>query len=189
MKLFASVNKKIKFREKDYIEKHYIKDDRAVIPVDLPNMDNLYMKHDPKRLFLSDEVGNYIKEAASIIPFKYDITLEFHCKEISTEEQDRIRRVIKNNFGMEIDDIDYERRLSGYVALISFILGLIFVVVSYALGNNNIIGILKELLIIAGWVIWWNMVETIVFRDSERKIERLNKLQLYDSKVEFIIDK
>ena len=33
MKLFASVNKKIKFREKDYVERNYIREDgKAVIP-------------------------------------------------------------------------------------------------------------------------------------------------------------
>ena len=47
MKLFASVNKKIKFREKDYVERNYIREDgKAVIPISLDSLANLYIKHD-----------------------------------------------------------------------------------------------------------------------------------------------
>ena len=93
MKLFGTVNKKIKFREKDYVEKNYIRQDgKAVIPIHIKNMDFLYMKHDYKKLVLSDDIFDYIEEIASIIPFKYDIVLEFHCKELDIEEQGRIRK-------------------------------------------------------------------------------------------------
>ena len=50
MKLkFRFKNRKIKFREADYIEKHYIKDGKAVIPIHLNNINELYMKHDQIR--------------------------------------------------------------------------------------------------------------------------------------------
>ena len=48
--------------------------------------------------------------------------------------------------------------------------------------------IFKEFLIIAGWVVLWDMLESVIFTDNKRKIERLNKLQLYDSQVEFVFD-
>ena len=44
MKLFTAVNKKIKFSEKDYVERNYIRDDgKAVIPVEVRNLDDIYM--------------------------------------------------------------------------------------------------------------------------------------------------
>lgn len=189
MKLFASVNKKIKFREKDYVERNYIRDDgKAVIPIKLESIDNLYMKHDYKKLVLSDDVADYIEEIASIIPFKYDIVLEFHCHQISDDEQERIKKIVKNNFGMEIDDIDYENRMSGYISIILFIVGIAILIIAYAL-EGKILELIDELLFIAGWVVLWDMMESIIFTNNERKIKRLNKLQLYDSKVEFVFDK
>ena len=123
MNLFNSVNRKIKFREKDYVERNYIREDgKAIIPIDLENIDDLYMAHDHKKLVLSDAICDYIEDVASIIPFKYDIVLEFHCKKISEEEQDRIKKIIKNNCGMEIDDIDYENRMSRWISLFLFFL-------------------------------------------------------------------
>ena len=189
MKLFASVNKKIKFREKDYVERNYIREDgKAVIPIDLNSIDDLYMKHDYKKLVLSDDVADYIEEIASIIPFKYDIVFQFHCHKISEEEQERIQKIIKNNFGMEIDDIDYENRMTGYISILLFIIGVVILIVAYAL-EGKILKLIDELLFIAGWVILWDMMESVIFTNNERNVKRLNKLQLYDSKVEFVFDK
>lgn len=188
MKLFASVNKKIKFREKDYVEKNYIREDgKAVIPIYIKDMESLYMKHDYKKLVLSDDIFNYIEEIASIIPFKYDIVLQFHCHPIAEEEQGRVKKIIKNNYGMEIDDIDYERRMSAYVSLVLFIIGMVILILAYAL-ENTVIEFVKEFLLIIGWVVLWDLVEDIIFTDNKRKIDRLNKLQLYDSQVEFVFD-
>ena len=39
---FRFKNRKIKFREADYIEKHYIKDGKAIIPIHLNNINELY---------------------------------------------------------------------------------------------------------------------------------------------------
>lgn len=186
MKLFASVNKKIKFREKDYVEKNYIREDgKAVIPIYIKDMESLYMKHDFKKLVMSDDIFNYIEEIASIIPFKYDIVLEFHCKELSIEEQARVKKIIKNNYGMEIDDIDYETRINKYISIVLFLLGLLFLVLAYVV-EGGILEIIKEILLIVGWVVLWDLIENIIFTNNKRKIERLNKMQLYDSHVEFV---
>ena len=186
MKLFASVNRKIKFREKDYVERNYIRDDgKAVIPIYLNNIDSLYMKHDYKRLVLSDEMCDYIEEVASIIPFKYDIVLQFHCPQIDIEEQERIKKVIKNNYGMEIDDIDYESRINGYISAGLFIIGVVFLIFAYAV-EETAFEIIREFLFIISWVILWDLVEDFIFTNNKRRIQRLNKLQLYDSQVEFI---
>ena len=55
------VNHKIKYSEKDYVEKNYIKDGKAVIPIKIKKLDDLYMKHDYLKLDLSDEVFDYIE--------------------------------------------------------------------------------------------------------------------------------
>ena len=189
MKLFTAVNKKIKFSEKDYVERNYIRDDgKAVIPVEVRNLDDIYMKHDYKKLVLSDDITNYINEVASIIPFKYDIVIEFHCHELSVDEQERMKKIVKNNFGMEIDDIDYKNRMNIYVSILLFVIGAATLILGYAL-EDKILKILDELIVITGWVVLWDMMEVIIFTNNERKIEKLNKLQLYDSKVEFVFDK
>lgn len=185
---FRFKNRKIKFREADYIEKHYLRDEKAVIPIYLESINDLYMKHDFKKLALSDELCDYIEEIAYIIPLKYPITLEIHCPEINEEQQLRIKKVIKNNYGMEIDDRDYDIRVANRKCVSLFFLGASILLVSYAL-ENILNQFLIEFLYIAGWVALWEMCESLMLNNAEKRTERINKLQLYDSEVKFVFEK
>ena len=184
---FRFKNRKIKFREADYVEKHYIKDGEAVIPIYLKSIDELYMKHDYNKLALSDEVCNYIEEIAYIIPLEYRITLEIHCPEISEAEQLRIKKVIKNNYGMEIDDRDYDIRIANKKSISLFFLGALILIASYAL-EDYLMEFLIEFLYIAGWVALWEMCESLMLNNAAKRVERINKLQLYDSTIKFIFN-
>ena len=63
-------NRKIKFSENKYVEKYYFQEGKAVIPVKLDKVSDLYMKHDYKQLELADSVCNYIEEIAYMIPIR-----------------------------------------------------------------------------------------------------------------------
>ena len=179
---FRVKNRKIKFREADYVDKHYIKYGKATIPIYLKKIDDLYMKHDYKKLALSDDVCDYIEEIAYIIPLKYEIILEIHCPEISDEEQTRIKKVIKNNYGMEIDDRDYDIHVANKKSCSLFFIGL-----SFAFGTQ-IPSFIAELINIVGWVALWEMCENLLLNNAAKRTERIYKLQLYDSEVKFIFN-
>lgn len=188
MKLkFRFRNRKIKFREADYIEKHYIREGKAVIPIYLKKIDDLYMRHDYKKLALSDELCDYIEEIAYIIPLRYPIVLEIHCPEISEAEQLRIKKVIKNNYGMEIDDRDYDVRVANRKCITLFFIGAGILLVAYAM-EKILSEFMFEFLNIAGWVALWEMFEALMINNAEKRTERINKLQLYDSEIRFIFN-
>lgn len=184
---FRVKNRKIKFREADYVDKHYIKYGKATIPIYLKKIDDLYMKHDYKKLALSDDVCDYIEEIAYIIPLKYEIILEIHCPEISDEEQTRIKKVIKNNYGMEIDDRDYDIHVANKKSCSLFFIGLLFIILSFAFGTK-IPSFIAELINIVGWVALWEMCENLLLNNAAKRTERIYKLQLYDSEVKFIFN-
>lgn len=184
---FIFKNRKIKFKEEDYIEKYYIRDGKAIIPIKLDSLDDLYMKHDYKKLMLSDELCDYIEEVAYIIPLKYPIVLEFHCPEIPEDIQNRIRKVIKNNYGMEIDDRDYDVKVAWQKSMLLFFVGILLLIIAYAL-TEKVYAFVEEFLFIAGWVALWEMFEELTLQNAEKRTERLNKLQLYDSEVIFLFE-
>ena len=185
---FRFKNRKIKFREADYIEKHYIKDGKAVIPIHLNNINELYMKDDHKKLALSDDVCDYIEEIAYIIPLKYPIVLEIYCPEISEEQQLRVKKVIKNNYGMEIDDRDYDIHVANRKCISLFFMGLVFLLLSFAL-HDKVTQFVVEFFSIAGWVALWEMFEVLMLNNAAKRTERLYKLQLYDSEIRFAFPK
>lgn len=185
------LNHKIKYSEKDYVKKNYMKNGKAVIPIKIKKLDELYMKHDYLKLDLSDEVSDYIEEIAYIIPSNVDIVLEVHYRdEFSETQQQRIKKVFKSNYGSDIDDIDYKVRINNYKAIILFLFGAFFIFMSFIFNNLSfgLAGFIAEFFMISGWVFIWDMVETISIKRSELITRRINKLQLYDAEITFIFD-
>ena len=169
-------NRKIKFSELNYVEKNYTKRGKAIIPVKLDNISDLYMKHDYKQMELSDSVCAYIEEIAYMVPINTDIIIEIHCPEIDEEIQNKVKKNIKNNYGMEIDDNEYELSINNRRAIISML-------------AEALIGeILSNFLSVVWWVAIWDMVEIFLLDNREIKWKRLNNQQLYDSTIRFVFD-
>ena len=168
-----------------------MKDGKAVIPIKINKLDDLYMKHDYLKLDLSDAVSDYIEEIAYLIPQRTDIVLEIHYnEEISNNQQSRIRKVFKANYGSDIDDIDYDLRNHKYKSIILFLFGAFFIFLSFIANNfgHSLTGFIAEFFMISGWVFIWDIVETLSTRRSELISKRINKLQLYDADITFIFD-
>ena len=185
------INHKIRYSEKDFVKKNYIKDGKAVIPIKINKLDDLYMKHDYLKLDLSDHVFDYIEEVAYAIPRNIDIVLEVHYHdEISENQQKRIKKVFKSNYGSDIDDIDYDVRMHNYRAILYFIFGTFFIFLSFIFNNLSfsLAGFIAEFFMISGWVFIWDIVETLSTRRSDLISKRINKLQLYDADITFIFD-
>ena len=181
-------NKKIKFSEKDYIDKNYIVDGKGIIPIELNNIDDLYMTHDYKKLELSKDVCDYIEEIAYMIPINTDLVFEIHCPKISEEEQERIRKVFKINYGVEIDDIDYDINMLDKRTAILLLLGFALLLVNMLL-KNQLAPLVSQLLDVVWWVGIWNSAELQLFDKNDCKWERLNYQQIYEGEVTFVFDK
>jgi len=180
-------NRKIKFSEKEYIEKLYIKDGKAIIPVELEKPDDLYMKHDYLKRELSDSVCKYIEEIAYMIPINTDIEIEIHCPKISPAMQEKMENSIKNNYGIEIDDVDYDIMLQNRRAFIMFLIGIVILAINI-LVDKYIDPVLSNFICVVWWVAIWDMLEIITIDKTDNKWLRLNYQQLYESKISFVFD-
>ena len=181
-------NRRIKYNEQVYIEKNYIVDGKAVIPVELEKTDDLFMKHDFKKYELSDEVCDYIEEIAYMIPMNTDIVIKLHCPKVDDEMQIKMIKAIKNNYGMDIDDIDYDISKINSRSLIYGIVGILILIIN--LITEPILGeVLSNFICVVWWVAIWEMVELQTIEKTDLKWKRLNYQQLYDADITFIFDK
>lgn len=180
-------NRKIKFSEDEYIEKLYMKDGKAVIPVELEKPNDLYMEHDYLKRELSDSVCKYIEEIAYMIPINTDIIIEIHCPRVSKETQEIMERSIKNNYGIEIDDIDYEMMLQNRRAFILFVIGMILLTINILI-DRFINPVLSNFICVVWWVAIWDMIEILTIEKSDNKWQRLNFQQLYEAKTVFVFE-
>ena len=179
-------NRRIKFSELNYVDKYYMQRGKAVIPIKLEKISDLYMKHDYKQMELSDSICDYIEEIAYMIPINTDIILEIHCPEIDEELQNKIKKNIKNNYGMEIDDNEYDLSINNRRALIFAVVGIVLLILNILI--ENIGRVLSDFIGVVWWVAIWNMIEILILDNQEIKWKRLNNQQLYDSTIKFVFD-
>ena len=179
-------NRKIKFSESNYVEKNYMQRGKAVIPVKLEKISDLYMEHDYKQMELSDSVCNYIEEIAYMIPIHRDIILEIHCPKVDENEQAKIKKSIKNNYGMEIDDIDFDLSTNNKKSIVMIIVGLVLLLINVL--TEDISRFLGYFLSVAWWVAIWDMIEIQFGENTEARWKRLNYQQLYDATITFVFD-
>ena len=75
--------------------------------------------------------------------------------------------------------------MNNYIAVAMTVLGILLLILAYIV-DGTVFSVVQEILLIIGWVLLWDMLESILIDNNKRKIKRLNKLQLYDAKFEFI---
>ena len=180
-------NRKIKFSEDQYVETQYMSDGKAIIPLQLYKVSDLYMKHDYKQIELADSVCAYIEEIAYMIPINTDIVIEIHCPKVDILTQQRIVRSIRNNYGIEIDDVDYDMMLENRRSIILAVIGIILLIVNII--TDKFIGdILSNFICVVWWVAIWDMIEIQTMDKAENKAKRLSYQQLYDAQITFVFD-
>ena len=188
MKIIKRRNRRIKYNEETYIKKNYVVDNKAVIPLELEKKDELFMKHDYKKYELSDDVCKYIEEIAYMIPMDMDIVIEIHCPNVDKDMETKMIKAIKNNYGMDIDDADYDIARVNRRSLIYGFIGLLILVINL-LTEQYIGAVLSNFICVVWWVAIWEMVELQTIEKADLKWKRLNYQQLYDAEITFVYEK
>lgn len=180
-------NRRIKYNEENYINKNYVVDGKAIIPVELTTTDELFMKHDFKKYELSDDVCKYIEEIAYMVPMNMDIVIEIHCPKVVGDVKTKMIKAIKNNYGMDIDDADYDISRVNNKSWIFGIVGLMILIINI-LTEDFIGAVLSNFICVVWWVAIWEMVELQTIEKADLKWKRLNYQQLYDAEITFVFD-
>ena len=188
IKTLKRKNRRIKYNEENYINKNYVVNGKAIIPLQLNTIDELFMKHDYKKFELSDDACKYIEEIAYMIPMDMDIIIEIHCPKVDDNTKEKMIKAIKNNYGMEIDDTDYDISTINRKSLIYGLIG-IFILIINLLTEKHIGPVLSNFICVIWWVAIWEMAELQTIDKTELKWKRLNYQQLYDSEITFIFEK
>jgi len=181
-------NRRIKYNEESYINKNYVVNGKAIIPVLLENTDDLFMKHDYKKYELSDDVCKYIEEIAYMIPMNMDIVIEIHCPNVDDNTKKKMIKAIKNNYGMDIDDADYDISNINRKSIIFGLIGMIILMINL-ITEKYIGAVLSNFICVVWWVAIWEMVELQTIDKTDLKWKRLNLQQLYDAEITFVFDK
>jgi hypothetical protein len=122
-----------------------------------------------------------------MIPIDTEIELEIHCPRVDVYTQQKMAKAIKNNYGIEIDDVDYELREDHKKSLILLAIGLVLLVINIL--TEDVLGqVFSNFLSVVWWVLIWDVSEMYFFDRTEYQSKRLNYQQLYDAKTFFVFN-
>lgn len=145
-----------------------------VIEINLIEADDLLDKYNKEKISL--DFINYLIESSSY----YD-------------KKDKVKIIINNSIS---DDNDYikliyqglrneykksyqKHKHINYLQLIYFVLGIITLAISSIINEE----VLKELILIGGWVFIWTMAELEIFSDMEERHRRMILKKLLNSEI------
>ncbi len=183
-----------KFDAIDYLVKKYVDDGKhATIPIILEDKNDFFNKYDPTDTSLAPDVSEYLDKCSYNIPAQYKIRIDIVCNDLDQEYKEKMKDALKNHYGVLVFDnnIDFNILYKKTIALA--VIGLLFILFVY-LGNlinfvNEFAGtsldVLKEILLITGWVFLWYSVENIFFDRKKLAEKRRDNIQMMNAEVMF----
>lgn len=141
-----------------------------VIEVNLKSEDELLEKYSGK---LSNELLKYL-----INESKYtDESLKIVIK--TNMEADSVKDVIKSGLNSALKNAEYIDKLYNNKQILLFIMGITILIISTLILNQ----VIKEIVIIAGWVFIWEVIDISLNTDIETRITKRTTKKLLKSRI------
>ena len=185
-RLYLRNKKNIGHVEKSYIEKNYMKGEKAIIPIQLEKPEDLYMKYDYKKIRLSESVCSYIEKIVNMIDSDIDIILEIHCPVIEEKMQKEMIKTIKNNYRLEIEEIHRNRQGEDHKSKILLVSGIILLIINLLIDRFLKSSIISNLVCVVWWVAIWDMIELQTLDKSESNNQEQLYQQLHSAEIMFV---
>lgn len=133
---------------------------------------------------LSDSLSNYILEECK--GFNYNSEIEIHIKanfEVSREEKINIINMIRSNYGNDIKENNIYMNHLTKRNIIFFIAGCLITAYSFVIEKSS--PIISEIVLIIGWISIWEVLYSLFFSESKKRLEIKRLKQLANSKIIF----
>lgn len=192
MRQIKEVNEKINryskyhFDAKSYLIHNYVNEDKAIIPIHINSIDEIYSNYNKNKIELNSELVEYIKNITYYIPYQYSIVFEIDGVNFTDEEKVQIASSLKDYFGMAVYDKRVELKFNNKKAKFLLITGIIILCISFLISGNDVFLFIKEILSIIGTFAIWEFVDTVWFDRTVKKTDVLNAAQVATATIDFI---
>ena len=141
-----------------------------VIEVNLKSEDELLEKYSGK---LSNELLKYLITESKYTNENLEILIKTNL------EFDSVKKVIKDGFKTALKNAEYIDKLYNNKQIFLFIIGITMLIISTLILNQ----VIKEIIIIAGWVFIWEVIDISLNTDIETRMTKKTIKKLLKSKV------
>lgn len=160
-----------------------VKSVESVIHIDLDDKDEYINKYDDNKI--SDELHHYIIDSAMEFDSKRKIIIKIKMNfEVSEDEKEKLKRMLLNDFEESINTKEIKRKRDSVRDLYLIFIGISCIIVSF-LFNYLHVDLVSELFLIIGWVPIWELVDNVLFKETEEKIKKRKYMQLKRADIVF----
>lgn len=179
--------KSAKFNYAKFVKKYYIEKGEAYISANVNSIEDIISKYSTKDYeWINSDFAHYIEESAYYIPIEESITIEICGGNFSEEEQNLIRRVIKDYFGLKLGDKFLDLDINKHRSLLLLLFGIISLGLFAILSRFSIITALTELILLLLWFFLWEYADLAWLQRSDIQLERVEAGQLSTAKIVFL---
>ena len=133
------------------------------------------------------------KSCVNIIPLQYKIEIDVVCDNLDKKSKELMKDAIKHHYGLKMFECDIDLKNIRRKNAILIAIGTIFVIVAYLIDSFNAnslvagttIDILRELLLITGWVFVWSALDRMVFARKDLIDTKQESSQLFNATLYF----
>ncbi len=179
--------KNAKFNYNKFVKKYYMEKGEAYITIKVNSIDDIISRYSIKEYeWINPEFADYIEECVEYIPLETGIVIEICGVEFTEEEQEVITDVIKNYFGLKLEDKEFDIRINNRKAYKLLALGVLTVLVLIGIQYFSISPVISELILLALWFFIWEYGDYRLLINSNLKLEKTEAGQLASAKIRFI---
>ena len=179
--------KSAKFNYAKFVKNYYIDKGEAYISAKVSSIDDVISKYSTKDYeWINPEFANYIEESAYYIPIEESITIEICGGHFSHDEQELIKRVLKDYCGLKLGDKFFDVDINKHKSFILFLFGIISLGIFAILSKFSLITTLNEIVLLLFWFFLWEYADLGWIERSNLQLERLEAGQLSTAKIVFL---
>ena len=177
-----------KFNYAKFVKKYYIEKGTAYISAKVNSIDDIISKYSTKDYeWINPEFAHYIEECAYYIPIEENITIEICDGNFTEQEQELIRRVIKDYFGLKLGDKFIDLQTNKHRSLVLLVFGIISLGIFAILTKLSIItATLNELMLFMLWFFLWEFADMAGIYRAEIQSQRIEAGQLSTARITFL---
>ncbi|MBE6609338.1 MAG: hypothetical protein E7634_01575 [Ruminococcaceae bacterium] len=159
---------------------------RAVINMTVKNDDGFLSQYSEDRTpMISEDVSTFIENSVSGLVPSESLTLRIHSDCIDDEEKAEYKNAIKEYYTKRYVSDKRELRRNTLIALLLAAAGIIALFAAIIVEIQTDSPIWTEVVDIIAWVLIWEAVDIMVFRNRELRVNCLRYLAFISMKVEY----
>lgn len=184
--------RRTKFNYDKFLQRYYIENEDAYISSKVTAYSDIINPFSVKNYeWVNKEFVSYIEECAYFIPPENKIILEICGCKFTQKQQDTIRRVILDYFGLQMED-KISDLANNTKIIIRLIIGVVLTGLFYIAISNTPLGsyaLMEETKIVLFWFFLWELVGRIAIERRDLQTEKLYAGQLAALRINFSDEK